>query len=244
MTKASKEGRGSATGILAELGLYSPAGSGIYVIYGEPATGKTTLVARLLEEASREGAPAVYIATEPNVRLYGQWQKIRSLLPARAKCNGVEIDAVQYHDSYTTLMYAALKALQCKNLVMAVDSVTALALHEQARRMAETGRLEILPIIREVSAFANAFAQLIASRLASEEGRQAQVYLVAQARAAIGQPWHGEPLAPSFALRAQHNVGACARLVALPNGERLLKVVWHRDARYAGKAAKIRLEPL
>jgi len=237
---ASKKEEGVVE-VFKELGLYDPASSGIYVVYGAPAVGKTTLVARLLEGLARDEVPAFYAAAEPNLLLYGQLDAIRRLLPQRARCGGRELEAVRYVDAPLPLLHFVVEVTTaCERAVMAVDSITALALHEQARYLAATGRLDQLYVIRQISAFGNALAQLAAANMVS---RHVTLYLVAQERPAIGQPYYGEPAAPSFAMRAQHNVAATARLTAVA-AKRTLKVVWHRVSRYAGQTREIELEPL
>ena len=236
---ASKKEEGVVE-VFKELGLYDPTSSGIYIIYGAPAVGKTTLVARLLEELARDEVAAFYIGTEPNLRLYGQLEAVRRLLP-RARCGGRELEAVHYVDAPLPLLHKIVEATSaCERAAIAVDSITALALHEQARYLAATGRTDILPIIRSMSSFANTLTQLVASNMAD---RRIALYYVAQERPAIGQPYYGEPAAPSFAMRAQHNVAATARLTAVA-AKRTLKVVWHRLSKYAGQAKEIHVEPL
>jgi hypothetical protein len=238
----SQPRRPKVVALLEELGLYSRNLPGIYIIYGAPAVGKTTLVARLLWEAADLGVPAFYVGTEPNLKLYGQLEKIREKLPRTFKCGHREIAAVEYADSYLPLLQKAVEITgHCGEAVLAVDSITAVALHEQGRYLASTGRLDVLPIVRTMSSFANSMTQLVANNIA---GKAVSVYYVAQERPAIGQTYHGEPAAPSFAMRAQHNVQAVARLTVNAEGRRILKVVWHRISKYAGIAKEVQIEPI
>jgi hypothetical protein len=230
--------------VFEEMGLFHPTASGIYIVYGAPAVGKTTLMARFAEALAKRGIPAFYVGTEPNLRLYGQLSKIRQMLPNSFKCGGREVAAVEYVDSYLPLLHKLIDiTASCDQAVAVVDSITALALHEQAKYLAATGRLDVLPVIRTVSSFANSMTQLIANNVAD---RMVSVYYVAQERPAIGQPYHGEPAAPSFAMRAQHNVAAVARLFIGEGGKarRMLKIVWHRSEKYVGMAKEVQIEPL
>jgi len=228
--------------LLEELGLYGRSSPGIYIIYGAPAVGKTTLMARFLWELADLGVPTFYIGTEPNLKLYGQLEKIKEKLPRVFKCGYREIAAVEYVDSYLPLLHKAVEITgHCGEAVLAVDSITAVALHEQGRYLASTGKLDVLPIVRTMSSFANAMTQLIANNIAS---KAISVYYVAQERPAIGQTYHGEPAAPSFAMRAQHNVQAVARLTVGAEGKRILKVVWHRVSKYTGATREVQIEPL
>ena len=227
--------------LLEELGLYSRTPN-IYIIYGAPAVGKTTLMARFVWELAELGVPTFYVGTEPNLKLYGQLEKIREKLPRVFKCGYREIATVEYADSYLPLLHKAVEVTgHCGEAVLVVDSITAIALHEQSRYLAATGRLDVLPIVRTMSSFTNAMTQLIANNIAS---KAISVYYVAQERPAIGQTYHGEPAAPSFAMRAQHNVQAVARLTVSAEGKRTLKVVWHRISKYAGVTKETHIEPL
>ena len=227
--------------LLEELGLYSRT-PGIYIIYGAPAVGKTTLMARFVWELAELGVPTFYVGTEPNLKLYGQLEKIREKLPRVFKCGYREIATVEYVDSYLPLLHKAVEVTgHCGEAVLVVDSITAIALHEQSRYLAATGRLDVLPIARTMSSFVNAATQIIANNIAS---KAISVYFVAQERSAIGQTYHGEPAAPSFAMRAQHNVQAVARLTVGAEGKRTLKVVWHRISKYSGAAREVQIEPL
>jgi len=242
--KRDEERRDIAT-MFEEMGLFHPTASGIYIVYGAPAVGKTTLMAHMAEALARRGIPAFYIGTEPNLRLYGQLSKIRNMIPASFKCGGREVAAVEYVDSYLPLLHKLIDiTASCDQAAAVVDSITALALHEQAKYLAATGRLDVLPVIRTVSSFANSMTQLIANNVAD---RMVSVYYVAQERPAIGQTYHGEPAAPSFAMRAQHNVAAVARLFIAGEGgkaRRVLRVVWHRSEKYVGMAKEVQIEPL
>jgi archaellum biogenesis ATPase FlaH len=228
--------------LMEELGLYSRSSPGIHIVYGAPAAGKTTLVARFLWELADLGVPTFYVGTEPNLKLYGQLEKIREKLPRVFKCGHREVPAVEYADSYMPLLHRVVEVTgHCGEAVLAVDSITAVALHEQGRYLASTGRLDVLPVVRTMSSFANAMTQLAANNIA---GKAVSVYYVAQERPAIGQTYHGEPAAPSFATRAQHNVQAVARLAVGAEGRRTLKVVWHRVSKYAGATREVQVEPL
>jgi len=228
--------------LLEELGLYSRGSPGIYIIYGAPAVGKTTLMAKFLWELADSGVATFYIGTEPNLKLYGQLEKIREKLPRSFKCGHREIAAVEYVDSYLPLLHRVIEVTgHCGEAVLVVDSITAVALHEQGRYLAATGKLDVLPIVRTMSSFANSMTQLVANNIAS---KTVSVYYVAQERPAIGQTYHGEPAAPSFAMRAQHNVQAVARLTVGAEGRRILKVVWHRVSKYAGVTREVQIEPL
>ena len=242
--KRDEERRDIAT-MFEEMGLFHPTASGIYIVYGAPAVGKTTLMAHMAEALARRGIPAFYIGTEPNLRLYGQLSKIRNMIPASFKCGGREVAAVEYVDSYLPLLHKLIDiTASCDQAAAVVDSITALALHEQAKYLAATGRLDVLPVIRTVSSFANSMTQLIANNVAD---RMVSIYYVAQERPAIGQTYHGEPAAPSFAMRAQHNVAAVARLFIAGEGgkaRRVLRVVWHRSEKYVGMAKEVQIEPL
>jgi KaiC/GvpD/RAD55 family RecA-like ATPase len=227
--------------LLQELDLYSRT-PGIYIIYGAPAVGKTTLMARFVWELAELGVPTFYVGTEPNLKLYGQLEKIREKLPRVFKCGYREIATVEYADSYLPLLHKAVEVTgHCGEAVLVVDSITAIALHEQSRYLAATGKLDVLPIVRTMSSFANVMTQIIANNIAS---KAISVYFVAQERPAIGQTYHGEPAAPSFAMRAQHNVQAVARLTVSAEGKRTLKVVWHRISKHTGTAKEIHIEPL
>jgi len=243
--KKRSDGERDVVDAFEEMGLFHPTASGIYIVYGAPAVGKTTLMARFAEALARRGVPVFYVGTEPNLRLYGQLSKIRSMIPTSFKCGGREVAAVEYVDSYLPLLHKLIDiTASCDQAVAVVDSITALALHEQAKYLAATGRLDVLPIIRTVSSFANSVTQLIANNVAD---RMVSVYYVAQERPAIGQPYHGEPAAPSFAMRAQHNVAAVARLFMTGEGgkaRRALKVVWHRAEKYVGMVKEVQVEPL
>jgi GTPase SAR1 family protein len=228
--------------LLEELGLYDPVSSGIYVLYGQAAAGKTTLMARAAEEASRDDVPTFYLMVEPNLRLYRQADKIMQMLPPRVRCGGREMEAAAHYDAPLPLFHRFIEITStCERAFVVVDSITALAQHEQARYLAAVGRLDVLPIVRSMSAFANAMTQLLANNIAD---RYVSIYYIAQERPTIGQAYYGEPAAPSFAMRAQHNVAAAARLYTTADRKRLIKVVWHRVARYAGAVREVQIEPL
>jgi len=241
-----KKKEGGVLPLLAELGLYDPASSGVYIIYGPAAVGKTTLMARAAEEAARDEVPAFYLMVEPNLKLYHQADKIRQMLPARVRCGGREVETAAYYDAPLPLFHRLIEITStCERAFVVVDSITALAQHEQARYLAAVGRLDVLPIVRSMSAFANAMTQLLANNIAE---RHVSIYYIAQERPAIGQTYYGEPSAPSFATRAQHNVAAVARLytAAAEGGKtkRMIKVVWHRISKYAGITREVQIEPL
>jgi hypothetical protein len=227
--------------LLMELGLYDPTTSGVYIVYGPAATGKTTLMARAAEEAAKDEVPTYYLMVEPNLRLYNQADKIRQMLPARARCGGRELETTAYYDAPLPLFHRLIEITStCERAFIVVDSITALAQHEQARYLAATGRLDVLPIVRSMGAFANAMTQLLANNIAD---RYISIYYIAQERPAIGSSYYGEPSAPSFAMRAQHNVAAVARLYTADK-KRHIKVVWHRVAKYAGAVRELQIEPL
>jgi len=227
--------------LLTELGLYDLTSSGVYILYGTAAVGKTTLMARAAEEAAKDEVPTFYLMVEPNLRLYRQADKIKQMLPTRVRCGGREIETVAYYDAPLPLLHKLIEITSaCERAFVVVDSITALAQHEQAKYLAAVGRLEVLPIVRSISAFANAATQLIANNIAD---RYISIYYIAQERPAIGQTYYGEPSAPSFATRAQHNVAAVARLY-IADKKRLIKVVWHRISKYAGTTREVQIEPL
>jgi hypothetical protein len=228
--------------LMMELGLYDPTTSGVYIVYGSAAVGKTTLMARAAEEAAKDEVPAFYLMAEPNLRLYNQADKIKQMLPVRARCGGREVETTAYYDAPLPLFHRLIEITSaCERALIVVDSITALAQHEQAKYLAATGRLDVLPIVRSMSSFANAMTQLLASNIAD---RYISIYYIAQERPAIGSSYYGEPAAPSFAARAQHNVAAAARLYITAEKRRLIKVVWHRVSKYAGMTREIQIEPL
>jgi hypothetical protein len=228
--------------LLAELGLYDPVSPGIYVLYGPAAVGKTTLMARAAEEAAKDEIAAFYLMVEPNLKLYRQGDQIRQALPLRVKCGGREVETTAYYDASLPLLHRLVEITSvCERAFVVVDSITALALMEQARYLAATGKLEVLPIIRFVSSFSNAVTQLLANNIAE---RYISIYYIAQERPAIGSSYYGEPAAPSFAARALHNVAAVARLHVASEKKRILKVVWHRINRYTGTTREVQIDPL
>jgi hypothetical protein len=236
-----KKKEGGVLTLLTELGLYDPTSSGVYIIYGPAAVGKTTLLARAAEEAARDEIPAFYLMVEPNLLLYRQAGKIKQMLPARVRCGGREMETTTYYDAPLPLFHKLIEITSaCERAFVVVDSITALAQHEQARYLAATGKLDILPIVRSMSAFANAMTQVLANNIAD---RYVSIYYIAQERPAIGSSYYGEPSAPSFAMRAQHNVAAVARLFVAEK-KRLIKVVWHRISKYAGVTREVQIEPL
>jgi hypothetical protein len=156
------------------------------------------------------------------------------------------VETAAYYDAPLPLFHRLIEITStCERAFVVVDSITALAQHEQARYLAAVGRLDVLPIVRSMSAFANAMTQLLANNIAE---RHVSIYYIAQERPAIGQTYYGEPSAPSFATRAQHNVAAVARLytAAAEGGKtkRMIKVVWHRISKYAGITREVQIEPL
>jgi len=231
--------------LLEEFGLYDPVSPGIYVVYGPAAVGKTTLMARAAEEAARDEVSVFYLMVEPNLRLYRQADRIQQMLPPRAKCGGREVKTTDYYDAPLNLFHKLIEITSaCERAFVVVDSITALAQHEQARYLATVGKIDTLYIVRSMGTFANAATQLLANNIAD---RYISIYYVAQERPTVGQAYYGEPAAPSFAARAQHNVAAAARLyTALESGKtrRLIKVVWHRVAKYAGAVREVQIEPL
>jgi hypothetical protein len=163
------------------------------------------------------------------------------MLPARVKCGGRMLEATGYFDAPLPLFHKLIEITSaCERAFVVVDSITALAQHEQARYLAAVGRLDVLPVLRSMSAFANAMTQLLANNIAE---RYISIYYIAQERPAIGQPYYGEPSAPSFAMRAQHNVAAAARLF-VADKKRLIRVAWHRISKYVGITREIQIEPL
>jgi RecA/RadA recombinase len=228
--------------LLTELGLYDPVSSAIYTIYGPAASGKTTLMARAAEEAAKDEIATFYLMVEPNLRIYRQGDKIRDMLPPQVKCGGRMLDAVVYYDAPLPLLHKLIEITStCERAFVVVDSITALAQHELSKYLAATGKLDILPIVRYMSSFANAMTQLLANNIAD---RYITVYYIAQERPSIGSSYYGEPAAPSFALRAQHNVAAVARLYTTADKKRLIKVVWHRVRKYSGMTREVQIEPL
>jgi hypothetical protein len=228
--------------LMMELGLYDPTTSGVYIVYGPAAVGKTTLMARAAEEAAKDEVPTFYLMSEPNLRIYNQADKIKQMLPVRARCGGREVETTAYYDAPLPLFHRLIEITSaCERAFVVVDSITALAQHEQARYLAAVGRLDVLPIVRSMSSFANAMTQLLANNIAD---RYISIYYIAQERPAIGQTYYGEPSAPSFAMRAQHNVAAAARLYTAAERKRFIKVVWHRLTKYAGMTREIQIEPL
>ncbi|MFZ8811975.1 MAG: hypothetical protein ACO2PN_28230 [Pyrobaculum sp.] len=226
--------------LLGELGLYDPTSSGVYVIYGPAAVGKTTLMARAAEEAARDEVAVFYLMVEPNLKLYHQADKIQQVLPPRVKCGGREVETTAYYDASLPLFHKLVEITSaCERAIVVVDSITALAQHEQARYLM-AGRLDMLHIVRTMGTFANAATQLLANNIAD---RYVSVYYIAQERPAIGQTYYGEPAAPSFAMRAQHNVAAAARLF-VADKKRLIKVVWHRISKYSGITREVYIDPL
>jgi hypothetical protein len=227
--------------LLEELGLYDPVSPGIYVIYGAAAAGKTTLMARAAEEAARDEVSVFYLMVEPNLRLYRQADKIQQMLPPRVKCGGREVKTVDYYDAPLPLLHRLIEITStCERAFIVVDSITALAQHEQARHLAAVGKIDTLYVVRSMGTFANAATQLLANNIAD---RYVSVYYIAQERPTVGQAYYGEPAAPSFAARAQHNVAAAARLYTVER-KRFVKVVWHRIAKYAGAVREVQIEPL
>ncbi len=244
MTKKERgEKRAEALEVAEKLGLVRRPESFISVVYGAAAVGKTTFVAHLLEEAHRQmQIPVAYIATEPNVRLYGGLERIQKMLPPQVQCTDKRVmESVYYIDDILRLYHTLIQLVSCMDAgVIAVDSITALAIHEQARHLAATGRVDVLPIVQRVSAYANSIVQWLANAIAD---KHINIIIVAQERPAIPQPWHGQPTAPSFASRALHNVGAVARLY-IDGKTRVIKTVVHRIADYIGRWEELDLEPL
>ena len=229
-------------GLLTELGLYDLTSSGIYIIYGSAAVGKTTLMARAAEEAAKDEVPTFYLMVEPNLRLYRQGDAVERMLPPQVKCGGRMLETAGYFDAPLPLLHKLIEvASTCERAFVVVDSITALAQHELARHLAAAGRLDVLPIVRSISSFFNASTQLLANNIAD---RYISLYYIAQERPAIGSSYYGEPAAPSFAMRAQHNVATVARLFTTSDKKRLLRVVWHRVSKYAGAVREVQIEPL
>ncbi|MGK0550326.1 MAG: hypothetical protein ABWU84_12025 [Pyrobaculum sp.] len=144
---------------------------------------------------------------------------------------------VEYVKELPEAFRKALQYIQ-KNegVFVAIDSVSAFAQHEAAKRMSLEGELpQPLAIVGPLSFAANAMSQALAEFAIRHS---ATVWLIAQERPAIGRTWRGEDAAPSFALRALHSVLAVARLIYTNQG-RFLRVVMHRDHRYERKQAEV-----
>jgi len=242
--KKRDEERHDIATMFEEMGLFHPTASGIYIVYGGPAEGKTTAMARFAEALAKRGVPAFYIGTEPNLRLYGQLSKIKQMLPASFKCGQYEIAAVEYMDSYLSLLHKLIDiTASCDQAVVVVDSITSVALHERSRYLAATGRVDTQTAMY-MSSFANLITQNIANNIAN---KMINIYYIAQERPAVGQPYHGESTAPSFAMRAQHNVAGVARAFTVTEGgkkRRMIKVIWHRVGKYEGMVKEVQVEPL
>jgi hypothetical protein len=242
-SEKKRDGR-DVVDMFEEMGLFHPTTSGIYIVYGGPGEGKTTAMARFAEALTKRGIPAFYLGTEPNLRLYGQLSKIRQMLPNSFKCGQHEVAAVEYMDSYLPLLHKLIEiTASCDQAVAVVDSITSAALHERSRYLAATGRVDTQTAMY-MSSYANLMTQQLANNIAD---KMINIYYVAQERPAIGQPYHGEPTAPSFAMRAQHNVAAVARAFTVTEGGKtrwLLKVVWHRVGKYSGMVKEVQVEPL
>lgn len=204
--------------LVEELGL----ASGVVILYGASGVGKTTLTLAVMREVQR---PKLYIASEPNV-FYGERLKLAS-----------QFGQAEYVKDLPEAFRRALQYVQ-KNegAFVAIDSVSAFAQHEAAKRMALEGEMpQPLAIVGPLSFAANAMAQALAE-YAVRSG--ATVWLIAQERPAIGRTWRGEDAAPSFALRALHSVLAVARIVYMPQG-RFLRVVMHRDPKFERRQMEI-----
>jgi RecA/RadA recombinase len=184
-----KKKEGGVLPLLTELGLYDPASSGVYIVYGPAAVGKTTLMARAAEEAAKDEVPTFYLMVEPNLRLYRQADKIRQMLPARVRCGGREVETTAYYNAPLPLFHRLIEITSaCERALIVVDSITALAQHEQARYLAATGRLDVLPIVRSMSSFAN--APSFAARAQHNVAAAARLYITAEKRRLIKVVWH------------------------------------------------------
>lgn len=204
--------------LIQDLGLTG----GVVIIYGASGVGKTTLTLAVMREVQ---APKLYIASEPNVFYDDKFK------------TAAQIAEAKYVKELPEAFRLALQFVQRhKGAFVAVDSVSAFAQHEAAKKMALEGELPIpLSIVGPLSFAANAMSQALAEHVVKND---ATVWLIAQERPAIGKPWRGEDAAPSFAMRALHSVLAVARLVYAPP-KRYLRVVMHRNPEHEKKQAEI-----
>lgn len=195
---------------------------GVVIIYGASGVGKTTLTLGAMREYA---GPKLYIASEPNIFYHDRLKTAQS------------IAQVEFIKDMPEAFRKALIFLQkSEDAFVAIDSVSAFAQHEAAKKMALEGELpQPLAIVGPLSFAANAMSQALAEYAIS---RKATVWLIAQERPAIGRSWRGEDAAPSFALRALHSVLAVARLIYTPQG-RILRVVMHRDPQHERRQVEI-----
>ncbi|MEM1924977.1 MAG: ATP-binding protein [Pyrobaculum sp.] len=205
--------------LVKSLGLFS---HGIVIVYGASGVGKTTLTLAVMRELQTD---KLYIASEPNV-FYGDRLK-----------TAAKYAQAEYVKDLPEAFRKALQFVQKnKHAFVAIDSVSAFAQHEAARRMVLEGEMpQPLAIVGSLSFAANAMAQALAEYAIRQS---ATIWLIAQERPAIGKTWRGEDAAPSFAMRALHSVLAVARLIYTTHG-RILRVVMHRDPNYEKKQAEV-----
>lgn len=203
--------------LVEDLGL----SGGVVVVYGAAGVGKTTLTLAVMKELV---VPKLYIASEPNV-FYDKLEKAKQFAEA------------DYVKELPEAFRRALTFVQKHDgAFVAIDSVSAFAQHEAAKKMALEGELpQPLSIVGPLSFAANAMSQALAEQAIKHK---ATIWLIAQERPAIGGTWRGEPAAPSFAMRALHSVAAVARLFMAGN-KRTLKVVMHRDKKKEGEVREV-----
>ncbi|MEM4438124.1 MAG: hypothetical protein QW680_05775, partial [Pyrobaculum sp.] len=130
--------------LVEELGL----ASGVVILYGASGVEKTTLTLAVMREVQR---PKLYIASEPNV-LYGERLKLAS-----------QYAQTEFVKELPEAFRRAISFIQ-KNegAFVAIDSVSAYAQHEAAKRMAIEGELpQPLTIVGPLSFAANAMAQAL-----------------------------------------------------------------------------------
>ena len=216
--RVSKQKELSVLELARELGLTE----GIVIIYGASGVGKTTFTLATMREYQ---GPKLYIASEPNVFYDGRISIAKKIAEA------------DYVKELPEAFRRALMFLQKhKEALVAIDSVSAFAQHEAAKRLMLEGEVpQPLSIVGPLSFAANAMSQALAEH--AIEGKSI-VWLIAQERPAIGRPWRGEDAAPSFAMRAIHSVYAVARLIYTGN-KRILKVVMHRDPSKEGLVREV-----
>lgn len=203
--------------LVEDLGLFG----GVVVVYGAAGVGKTTLTLAVMKELV---VPKLYIASEPNV-FYDKLEKAKQFAEA------------DYVKELPEAFRRALAFVQKhEGAFVAIDSVSAFAQHEAAKKMALEGEMpQPLAVVGPLSFAANAMSQALAEQAVKHK---ATIWLIAQERPAISGTWRGEPAAPSFAMRALHSVLAVARLFIAGN-KRLLKMVMHRDKKKEGEVREV-----